>query len=212
MLEIKNLHFSYDNKSIFNNLNVSLEMGKIYFIMGKSGIGKTTLLRLLSGLESSNKGKIDGFGNAKKSYLFQENRLIPWLTVFENIKLIENDDKKIVKALKTCGIYEERDSLPDSLSGGMQRRAALARCIAANGDIYFIDEPFTGLDVSAINDMTEALKATLGGKTAFIISHNAEDAINLGDKLILIDKSPADSLKILDIKDFSSAEEINALI
>lgn len=210
MIKLENISFSYGNESIISNLSAEFEEGFIYCIMGLSGVGKTTLMKVISGLTKCAEGSISGTEKMKKTFIFQENRLLPWMSVYDNIKYVTSDEKKIKQALADTQLLSEKNKLPEELSGGMARRAAIARAAAFDGDIFFIDEPLYGLDVKTSQGILEMIKNTVKDKTAFIITHSPDEAFVLADKLIFINSKPVTSIETADITQFSSAEEIKA--
>ena len=114
-------------------------------LWGPSGCGKTTLLRLLAGLEKPSDGVVEGVGSV--SMVFQEDRLLPWFTALENVTITGATEGKATETLSALGLTDaEISALPQHLSGGQQRRVALARALAADSDILLLDEPFNGLD------------------------------------------------------------------
>ncbi len=186
MIKINNVSFSYGNEEVIKDFSRDFKKGKTYAIMGKSGIGKTTLLRLIADLEKPKKGTIEGIENEKKTFIFQENRLLPWLTVNENLEYVTKDKEKIEKALFETGLLEHKDKKESELSGGMARRAAIARALAYGGDVFFIDEPLYGLDKETAHGILEILKKVLKGKTAFVITHSQNEAEFLANEIILL--------------------------
>lgn len=208
MIEIKNISFSFGDNKIISDLSLEIEEGKTYCIMGKSGVGKTTLLKLISGILKCDNGEITGTENLKKSFIFQENRLLPWLSVYENMKYVTDDEEKITNALKNTALLSEKNKKPDELSGGMARRVAIARATAFNGDIFFIDEPLYGLDVKTSQGILELIKKNVKNKTALIITHSPEEAFYLSDKIIFLKNIPVCEAEIVDTTIFKSADEI----
>lgn len=208
MIEIKNISFSFGNNKIISDLSLEIKEGKTYCIMGKSGVGKTTLLKLIAGIIKPDNGKILGTEKLKKSFIFQENRLLPWLSVYENMKYVTGDESKITEALNDTSLLSEKNKMPDELSGGMARRAAIARATAVNGDIFFIDEPLYGLDVKTSQGILELIKNTVKNKTALVITHSPEEAFFLADKIIFINDKPVTSVETADISEFESSGQI----
>lgn len=208
MIKINNISFSFDNEKIISDLSFDIEEGKTYCMMGKSGVGKTTLLKLVAGLLKSDNGEICGTEQLKKSFIFQEDRLLPWMSVYENIKYVTSDEDKIIKALKNTSLLSDKNKMPSELSGGMARRASIARATAFDGDIFFIDEPLYGLDVKTSLGILELIKNTVKNKTALIITHNPEEAFYLADKIIFLNNKPVMSVTINDISEFKTAEKI----
>ncbi len=208
MININNLSLSYGEEKLFESVSVSLKKGITYAIMGKSGVGKTTLLRLLAGLEKPQSGSVTGLEHEKKSFIFQENRLLPWLTVEENLFFITADKDKINEALKATALSQHRDKKENELSGGMARRAAIARALAFGGDVFFIDEPLYGLDIKTSDGILEIIRNAVQGKSAFVITHSPEGAFYLADELIFIDNGVTVKKK----SDFQSAWQIKEFL
>ncbi len=211
MIKIKNISKKYDKENIIYDFSADFEEGISYCIMGSSGIGKTTLLNLISGILKTDSGNVTGLETMKKSFVFQENRLIPWLTAFENITYVTNDRTAAENALKKAGIFSSRDKLPAQLSGGMQRRLAIARAAAAQGDVFFIDEPLYGLDIKTEREILIYLKEIITGKTSFTVTHSPEDAYFLADKIIFLTHSPVSGCIIRDKSDFASPQKISEI-
>ncbi|MBQ1521943.1 MAG: ATP-binding cassette domain-containing protein, partial [Erysipelotrichaceae bacterium] len=141
-MRISNLDFSYDNKQIFHDYSLELSDG-ITCLMGASGKGKTTLLKLMAGLLKPDNGTVD-IDDRKVSFMFQEDRLLPWLNVRDNVLLVTGREKETDELLQELGI--DGNLKISELSGGMARRVALARCLMFESDVLLMDEPFKGMD------------------------------------------------------------------
>lgn len=172
MIEFIKVSKSYD-KNILENLSFKLESGANLGIFGKSGIGKTTILKLILALEEADSGEIIR-DYKKASVLFQENRLIEEISALDNIKLIGKDQKKSIESLEKFGITDYRKKV-SSLSGGMQRKVALARAYVYNGDILILDEPFLGIDRASSIEISKILKEKYEGKSIILVSHHMDD-------------------------------------
>ena len=146
MIELKNVSMAYGDKQVLRDLSLRFESGRHYALLGPSGRGKTTLLRLIAGLEQAQGGSIRIASGAKIAYCFQEDRLLPWKTVLENLLLVCPREDEARRWLFRVGLAGEEHAYPAALSGGMKRRAALARALAFGGDILLMDEPFRALD------------------------------------------------------------------
>lgn len=144
MIQLTDVCFSYPDKQVLNHMNLTLpDKGRVA-LMAPSGFGKTTLLRLLAGLLAPDSGAVTGLQGRKISFLFQEDRLLPWLSAGKNVALVSSPEEanKWLRALE----IENAAQHPREMSGGMQRRVALARALAYGGDVLLLDEPFQGLD------------------------------------------------------------------
>ena len=181
MIEFKNVCFSYGDKQIFENLNMKIEDGERICLFGKSGRGKTTLLRLIMGLEKPQKGELSVDGSI--SAVFQEDRLLPFRTVNENIAFITGNTKTD-EILEKLNLIEEKDAYPSALSGGMARRASIARALGKNSGIYIFDEPFTGLDRENILAAASVINEITKGKTVIAVLHERDYAELIGCRVV----------------------------
>ena len=141
ILVSKSISKKYNEKLILDNINFEMFSGEILGLLGPSGIGKTTLLNILVGLEKETSGEIINYHNNKIGYVFQEDRLLNWLTLFENIKLIKEDiDEKIIwENLSLVGLKDYYNYFPKELSGGMRQRGSIARALTFAGNIMLFD-------------------------------------------------------------------------
>lgn len=211
LIEIENLTFKRGERVIYNDISLSIPVGKVTGIMGPSGIGKTTLLRLIGGQIKPNSGKIlfsgqdipslsrrDLYETRKRmSMLFQSGALFTDMTVFDNIafpirehsKLPENIIEKIVlMKLEAVGLRGARDLQPSELSGGMARRVALARAIALDPELILYDEPFAGQDpisMGVIVRLIRSLSDSLG-LTSVVVSHDVPEVMSIADYIYII--------------------------
>ena len=142
---LKNITKSYGDTYVLEKETIVLPRNGILLLTGASGAGKTTLFNLIAGIVRPDAGVLEGFADAKIAYLFQEDRLLPWKTVKQNLLLAAEADRT-EQWLQITQLTGAADKYPRELSGGMKRRAALARAMAYGGDIYLLDEPFNGID------------------------------------------------------------------
>ena len=183
---INNLYKRFGSKTIFENKNFIFENGKITYILGESGVGKTTLLRILAGLDNDYSAEIIERPD-KSSYVFQEPRLFPSLTVSENIGIVnESSPYSVDEMLKLVEMLPEKNAYPDTLSGGMKMRVALARAIYNNADLYLMDEPFSALNDELKERILPRIFEYLKGKTVIIVSHNVDEANSYANAIIKI--------------------------
>lgn len=190
MIEIRDLIKKFNDHYVFNNLNLDIESDKITVILGKSGCGKTTLLRLISNLEKYDSGSINT-NNLKFSYVFQEPRLFPWLTVFKNIQAITNlPSDEIYRMIRMVDLEKFSNSYPDELSGGMKSRVSLARAFAYKPNFLLMDEPFSSLDDFTRIKMQEELLKLYNKENVGIlfVTHNIDEALTIADKIIVLKK------------------------
>lgn len=203
MLEIKQLTKTYNTNTIFKALNLSVADGEVLSIVGPSGIGKTTLIKILAGLETADAGEvrlndeqlaIDGTrADAKVGLIFQDFNLFPNYTVIENIMLapinVSRLSRDAAKAkatalLTTLGMTDKADLYPYQLSGGQKQRVAIARALAMDPKILAYDEPTSGLDEASTKQVAEVVKTLKAqGVTQLIITHDQPFAEMVSDRV-----------------------------
>lgn len=203
MLEIKQLTKTYNTNTIFKALNLSVTDGEVLSIVGPSGIGKTTLIKILAGLETADAGEvrlngeqlaIDGTrADAKVGLIFQDFNLFPNYTVIENIMLapinVSRLSRDAAKAkatalLATLGMTDKADLYPYQLSGGQKQRVAIARALAMDPKILAYDEPTSGLDEASTKQVAEVVKTLKAqGVTQLIITHDQPFAEMVSDRV-----------------------------
>ena len=187
---ITDLCKSFDDNEILKNVNITLEDSSIYCLMGASGIGKTTLLRILMGLEHADSGCISGIDTKNISCMFQEDRLIPDLSAIDNVRIVlrrKNNRAEVRNNLLSILPDDSLDMPVNSLSGGMKRRVALARALSYPGKLIILDEPFTGLDKDTKLNVINYILKMRNNRTLLIATHGADDADLLGAKIIKLD-------------------------
>ncbi len=185
VISVKNLSKAFDGHIVLQDFTGEIPLCGVTVIRGASGAGKTTLFRLLLGLEQPDSGKIIGMQGRKPAVVFQEDRLLPWATALENAAL-GSDEARAKNALERLGLGENLRQLPRELSGGMKRRVAVARALAYSGDILFLDEPFTGLDEENKRIAADAMLQI--NAPIFVITHDDAEAELFGEyKEIVID-------------------------
>lgn len=187
-IEFKNVTKRFGTKEILADFTFTLPLEGITALMGASGIGKTTLLRLMCGLEKTDRGKILGF---PKSYtiLFQENRLLPFKTVLENVALF-SDEQSAKKALSVLSLDGEEQNYPDALSGGMQRRVALARALAHKSEILILDEPLKGLDDALRESILQLFLEEQKKRPILLVTHDKRETEFLNAKCYELQGNP----------------------
>lgn len=177
---------------VLKNLSLETKGEGITVILGRSGCGKTTLLRIIGGLEPADEGNVSLLGNDKVGIVFQEPRLMPWLTVWKNItfglRKKEINPSVINQLIDTVGLKGFEKAYPAQLSGGMQQRTALARSLAYDPSLILMDEPFAALDHFTRKLMQEELLRIhqLNHKEILFVTHSIDEAINIGDTIVII--------------------------
>ena len=183
--------FGFGKKLLISDLSWRLPEKGILCLWGASGSGKTTVLRLLAGLALPQEGKVVRPEKPRPVAVFQENRLLPWFSLLENVCLPpETDRKKAEELLKAVGLEEQMHRLPAEVSGGEQRRSAICRALGCPGDILLLDEPFTGLDDGAKATVFPLIRAFAEQVPVVLITHDEEDARSLADRIITLDRRP----------------------
>jgi len=211
LIEVENLHFSRAGNKIFDGLDLEIQSGQITAIMGPSGTGKTTLLRLIGGQLRPDQGmiRVDGLDvhrlSRKELYalrkrmgmLFQTGALLTDLSVFENVAFPYREHTKlpepmirdlVLMKLEAVGLRTARDLMPSELSGGMARRVALARAMALDPMMIMYDEPFTGLDPITLGHIVELIRRLNDalGLTSILVSHDVEETLTIADYVYVI--------------------------
>ena len=183
---IRNITKSYGEKTVFKDLNLKIESGKITCIMAPSGAGKTTLLRMMMGLEKPDRGSIVGLSEKRFSAVFQEERLCEGMTAIGNIRLVNPSltADQIRNELQRLGMYDCENQPVSELSGGMRRRVSILRALLAEYDVLFMDEPFKGLDSALKKDVIASVMEKTVGKTVIVVTHDRSEADLLRAEII----------------------------
>lgn len=189
ILECKHLSLSYGDKIVLDNFTLTLPLEGITALKGPSGCGKTSLLRLIAGLEGAENGTITGIRPEETSFLFQENRLLPWRSVEQHLTDVMSrpDPKRAKELLALVELDGEEKRLPAQLSGGMGRRLALGRALALESRLLLLDEPFAGVDPERAERILRRLKAL--GIPILLVSHE-ERITALADRVVELDGIP----------------------
>lgn len=208
MLEFSNVDFSYGDKVIFKNFSFKADENTHTAILGMSGFGKTTFLNLAFGIATPQRGKITRFSSKKQSFVFQEDRLLPWKNVLENLLSVNIKKEKAMEILEKLGLSDVTEKYPQELSGGMQRRIAIGRALAFGGDVFFFDEPLHGLDIKTSGEVLGLIKNEIKDKTALIVTHSPTEAFALSERIVLVGNSPLEILEDVKKSDFRDENEL----
>lgn len=195
-IQIKQLckYYTVDGKTlhVLDGIDCTFPENKITVVLGRSGCGKTTLLRLVGGLETFQKGSIDS-QSKKTAFVFQESRLMPWLDVSRNITFGLTNDQLCSKTLgdiiKTVGLSGFEKAYPHQLSGGMQQRVAIARALMYQPSFLLMDEPFAALDYFTREQMQLELRSVQRSSNCGIlfVTHSIDEALLLAHQIIVIE-------------------------
>ncbi len=209
VIEIDGLSINYGNKRVLTNIHMDIEAGHIYGVIGPNGAGKSTLFKSILGLIEYNSGKITVYNNQieevrkKIAYVPQKDEIdwrfpatvndivlmgrYPYKKLFSRIN---KEDKEIANnALKEMGIEDLKDRQIGALSGGQQQRVFIARALAQKADLFFLDEPFVGIDITTENRIIEIMrKLALKGKTLLVVHHDLSTVKEYFDKVILLNQ------------------------
>lgn len=192
-LRFEHVSKAFGDRWIFRDLSFALPCGRITALSAPSGFGKTTLLRMLAGLELPTSGTVRGSRPQKTAYVFQEPRLFP-AAAWQNIACVlagskEQRRTEALEWLRRVGLAEDAEKRPSQLSGGMQARVALARglaSLAAGREILLLDEPFSGVDASCKAELIPLIRREAAGKTVVLVTHDAEEIAALADSVLAL--------------------------
>ena len=226
-VEHLNKTFTVNKQSmqVLKDINLKVKKGEFITIVGHSGCGKSTLLKIICGLESYKDGIVERNGHSvvgpgpKCGMVFQDHRLLPWLRIKDNVgfglgKLSKQErDEKVRKHLELVGLSGFENSYPSQLSGGMSQRAAIARGLVNNPTILLLDEPFGALDaLTRIQMQKEILKIQeQEGTTMVMVTHDIDEAIYLGDRIVVMSARPGEIKDIIEVDPVESKKRGSVL-
>ena len=221
IIRIENINKRYKDNIIFEDFQIDFYENKINCILGKSGCGKTTLLNIISGVVKNDESDFKGIEDLGVSYIFQDDRLIDWLSVEDNIKLVikkhYSEDKVnelCEKYLKLVGIYEYKNYYPQRLSGGMRQRVNIARAFIYPSKIIIMDEPFKSIDIKNKQIIMENFKKILEeeNRTVLFVTHDIDEALYLGDVAFILGDRPLKIKNIFKDLKYTDKEKISEYI
>lgn len=202
-VSIRRKSFSADGPEVIANLEFDVSAGEIVSIIGPSGAGKSTLLSIIAGLDSDFDGKIirhdidmneDRAAFTDIAFVFQEPRLMPWLSAYDNIALVleHEDSARVNRLLASVGLSEYADYFPSQLSGGMQRRLALIRAFIVDPKLLLLDEPFVSLDAPTADQLRDQLLTlwTDSQPAVLFVTHHLDEALAIADRIVFLSPGP----------------------
>ncbi|MBS5518462.1 MAG: ABC transporter ATP-binding protein [Clostridiales bacterium] len=190
-MKIDDITVCYGTQTVLSHFSLCLPQSGVVALMGPSGVGKTTLLRVLMGLETPQSGTVER--PETPAYLFQEDRLLPWLTALGNVEAVlpKGAKTQAAEALRAMGLPAEAFAKrPEALSGGMRRRVALARMVCFGGDVWLMDEAFKGLDTDSKHQVMDALVRYAEGRLIVMVTHDEQDARYMDAHIIRLTGPP----------------------
>ncbi len=193
-VRIAEKRFAGAERSVLENLELEVTPGELAALVGPSGCGKTTLLNLVAGLDRAFAGSIDAPRERPPGYVFQSPRLLPWLSARDNVALVAGGDRdRADRWLEAVGLAGHEEALPRTLSGGMQRRVALARAFCVEPSLLLLDEPFVSLDQPTADGLRALLLELWAAArpTVLFVTHDLAEAICLADRVVFLSPCPS---------------------
>ncbi len=190
MLKMNDICLRYDGQTVLEHFDLELYPGQRLALMGPSGIGKTSVLRIAAGLRKADCGFVEN-GFSCLSFVFQEPRLLPWLRAWENVNLLLSDREQTkaeaMDMLCHFDLCEAGEKYPRELSGGMQQRVAIARALAVKAGLYLMDEPFKAMDEKLRFETIEKSSRLVGDAALLLVTHDTEEARAMGCDILWMD-------------------------
>lgn len=197
--KVKNINKSYGDSKVLEDISIDFEEDKTTCILGESGVGKTTLINIIAKTIDRDSGQVIGFEDKAISFVFQEDRLIEWKNVKDNIAFVLEDkigrieiEEIIDRYLKLMNLEKYKYYYPRELSGGMRQRISILRAFAYPSKILIMDEPFKSLDINNKQIVIELFKKlrTVQKKTCILITHDIDEALDLAEKIVILSDKP----------------------
>ena len=211
--------------AVLDGINLDIAPGEFVALVGQSGCGKSTILRLLAGLERPSAGRVDVDGRPvtapepERALAFQDATLLPWRTVRENVALgpqarkrLTVDERRITAALQIVGLRDFADAYPSTLSGGMAQRAALARALVNRPRLFLLDEPFGKLDaLTRLTLQDEVGRLWISQRfTAVLVTHDVDEALRLSGRIIVLSERPAHVVADIEVPDGGGQDQASS--
>jgi len=214
MLQVKNISLTYNDLPVIKDISFSIDKNEIVVIIGPSGCGKSSLLKMIANRIQPSSGQIINTYN-KTSFVFQDDCLLPWYSVYNNIKIVEDieDKEKINQLIEDVELKGFEDYLPKQLSGGMKKRCGIARAFYYQSDILLMDEPFSGLDYSLRKEMIDMLLKMYhkNKKPIIFVTHEIDEALYVADRIIVLSQRPSSIIKEFVLPKDKNKESMNTI-
>lgn len=214
MIKLTSIEKNFGTTRLFSGISMDFPEDCITAILGPSGCGKTTLLKIIMSLEEMESGEIHRETDTSFSAVFQENRLLPWMTLRENILFVleeKGNKEEASRALElagSAGLLDSLEKYPWQLSGGMRQRASLVRAFAYTSDYLIMDEPFSHLDIRTKSRLMNIFSSLWekDRRGVIMVTHDIDEAVTLADRIYVMDYPPSDSVFFLDISAMEASD------
>ncbi|CCQ93531.1 Nitrate ABC transporter [[Clostridium] ultunense Esp] len=219
--KVKNITKCYGDLKVLEGITIDFDPNRTTCILGPSGCGKTTLLNIIGGITEKDSGEIIGFQDEDMSFVFQDDRLIEWKNVYDNLSFVlkgKMDRKQIEntidKHLKLANLKQYKYYYPNNLSGGMRQRINILRAFAYSSKLLIMDEPFKSLDVNNKQIVTEIFKSLRirEKRTCILVTHDIQEALDLGDKIVILTEKPAKVKRVIENTSIASRKPENRIM
>ncbi|WP_236210571.1 ABC transporter ATP-binding protein [Metapseudomonas otitidis] len=203
LLDFRVQRKAFAGHTVLQDVHLQLAEGEVVSLLGPSGCGKSTLLRIVAGLERDYSGQALR-GEGEVAFVFQEPRLMPWLTVTENIGFADDracDRPRVAQLIREVGLEGFEQALPKQLSGGMAQRVAIARGLYSRPRVLLLDEPFSAVDAFTRMKLQDLLLALAAhhGIALLLVTHDVDEALYLGDRVLVMGSRPGRVLETLEV-------------
>ncbi|MGC8115963.1 ABC transporter ATP-binding protein [Metapseudomonas otitidis] len=203
LLDFRVQRKAFAGHTVLQDVHLQLTEGEVVSLLGPSGCGKSTLLRIVAGLERDYSGQALR-GEGEVAFVFQEPRLMPWLTVAENIGFADDrayDRPRVAQLIREVGLEGFEQALPKQLSGGMAQRVAIARGLYSRPRVLLLDEPFSAVDAFTRMKLQDLLLALAAhhGIALLLVTHDVDEALYLGDRVLVMGSRPGRVLETLEV-------------
>ncbi len=196
---VRELEKSFNGEKILEGIGLEVKRGEVIGLVGPNGTGKSTLVKILAGVEMADSGEVSVRGNL--SIVYQEDYLLPWKRLRDNLCLglkFRGKDCEPLEVSKRLGIEEFLEKYPKEVSGGTRRKASIARALLLDFDVLILDEPFTGLDQASKESLLSIIRELANsGKAVLVVSHQLEELFRVADRVYVLGGRPAKVKKVL---------------